>query len=140
MILDLLIKVKNEMDPTLTFRRSCREGICGSCAMNIDGVNTLACLCRIEKAGETKIYPLPHSEYTAGQTEEERHLRQERWQGGMAPRWLRALVVALACGLCTSDLRSSPAPRPRLSSVITLSSVGTDTLSQCTWSRTSCPT
>jgi hypothetical protein len=73
MILDLLIKVKNEMDPTLTFRRSCREGICGSCAMNIDGVNTLACLCRIEKAGETKIYPLPHSEYAAGQTEEERH-------------------------------------------------------------------
>lgn len=46
MMLDALIKIKNEMDPTLTFRRSCREGICGSCAMNIDGVNTLACLCR----------------------------------------------------------------------------------------------
>jgi hypothetical protein len=45
MMLDALIKIKNEMDPTLTFRRSCREGICGSCAMNIDGVNTLACLC-----------------------------------------------------------------------------------------------
>ncbi|CEH12654.1 succinate dehydrogenase [Ceraceosorus bombacis] len=60
MVLDLLIKIKNEVDPSLTFRRSCREGICGSCAMNIDGVNTLACLCRIEKAGESKIYPLPH--------------------------------------------------------------------------------
>lgn len=58
------IKIKNEVDPTLTFRRSCREGICGSCAMNIDGVNTLACLCRIEKdtSKDTKIYPLPHSE------------------------------------------------------------------------------
>lgn len=45
MVLDALIRIKNELDPTLTFRRSCREGICGSCAMNIDGVNTLACLC-----------------------------------------------------------------------------------------------
>src|SRR3954468_5345843 len=43
MVLDALIKIKNEIDPTLSFRRSCREGICGSCAMNIDGVNTLAC-------------------------------------------------------------------------------------------------
>lgn len=60
MVLDALIKIKNEIDPTLTFRRSCREGICGSCAMNIDGVNTLACLCRIDKANDTKIYPLPH--------------------------------------------------------------------------------
>ncbi|KAK4907177.1 succinate dehydrogenase complex, subunit B, partial [Elasticomyces elasticus] len=44
MMLDALIRIKNEVDPTLTFRRSCREGICGSCAMNIDGINTLACL------------------------------------------------------------------------------------------------
>src|SRR6185437_13319958 len=43
MVLDALIKIKNEIDTTLTFRRSCREGICGSCAMNIDGTNTLAC-------------------------------------------------------------------------------------------------
>jgi succinate dehydrogenase (ubiquinone) iron-sulfur subunit len=63
MVLDALIKVKNEMDSTLTFRRSCREGICGSCAMNIDGINTLACLCRISKTGDTKIYPLPHSAF-----------------------------------------------------------------------------
>jgi succinate dehydrogenase (ubiquinone) iron-sulfur subunit len=63
MMLDALIKIKNEVDPTLTFRRSCREGICGSCAMNIDGVNTLACLCRIptETSQESKIYPLPHT-------------------------------------------------------------------------------
>ncbi|SLM35103.1 iron-sulfur protein subunit of succinate dehydrogenase [Lasallia pustulata] len=63
MMLDALIRIKNEVDPTLTFRRSCREGICGSCAMNIDGINTLACLCRIptDTAKESRIYPLPHT-------------------------------------------------------------------------------
>ncbi len=61
MVLDALITIKNEIDPSLTFRRSCREGICGSCAMNIDGVNTLACTKRIEDiSGEIRIYPLPH--------------------------------------------------------------------------------
>jgi succinate dehydrogenase / fumarate reductase iron-sulfur subunit len=61
MVLDALIKIKNEVDSTLTFRRSCREGICGSCAMNIDGTNTLACLKPIEDiSGDVKIYPLPH--------------------------------------------------------------------------------
>jgi len=61
MVLDALIKIKNEVDPTLTFRRSCREGICGSCAMNIDGVNTLACTkATSEVRGDVKIYPLPH--------------------------------------------------------------------------------
>ena len=60
MVLDALIKIKNEQDSTLTFRRSCREGICGSCAMNIDGVNTLACLSKINISNKTKIFPLPH--------------------------------------------------------------------------------
>lgn len=62
MVLDALIRIKNEQDPTLTFRRSCREGICGSCAMNIEGSNTLACLKRIntDTSKEEKIYPLPH--------------------------------------------------------------------------------
>jgi succinate dehydrogenase/fumarate reductase iron-sulfur protein len=64
MVLDALIKIKNSYDQTLTFRRSCREGICGSCAMNIDGTNTLACLKPIswDKGGNInmKIYPLPH--------------------------------------------------------------------------------
>jgi succinate dehydrogenase / fumarate reductase, iron-sulfur subunit len=61
MVLDALVKIKNEQDPTLTFRRSCREGICGSCAMNIDGTNTLACLKACEDVkGEVRIYPLPH--------------------------------------------------------------------------------
>ncbi len=61
MVLDALIKVKNETDATLTFRRSCREGICGSCAMNIDGTNTLACTKPIEEIkGDARVYPLPH--------------------------------------------------------------------------------
>ena len=61
MVLDALIKIKNEMDSTLTFRRSCREGVCGSCAMNVDGVNTLACIKAIDEVkGDVKIYPLPH--------------------------------------------------------------------------------
>ncbi len=61
MVLDALIKIKNEIDPTLTFRRSCREGICGSCAMNIDGGNTLACLKPIDEVkGAVRINPLPH--------------------------------------------------------------------------------
>ena len=61
MVLDALIKIKNEIDPTLTFRRSCREGICGSCSMNIDGMNTLACIKAIaDIKGEVKVYPLPH--------------------------------------------------------------------------------
>jgi succinate dehydrogenase / fumarate reductase iron-sulfur subunit len=61
MVLDALIKMKDEIDPTLTFRRSCREGICGSCAMNIDGTNTLACIKPIDEVkGEVNIYPLPH--------------------------------------------------------------------------------
>ena len=61
MVLDALIYIKNRIDPTLTFRRSCREGICGSCAMNINATNTLACTRPIgECAEETRVYPLPH--------------------------------------------------------------------------------
>ena len=61
MVLDAILYIKNELDPTLTLRRSCREGICGSCAMNIDGTNTLACTTATESIkGDVKIYPLPH--------------------------------------------------------------------------------
>jgi succinate dehydrogenase / fumarate reductase iron-sulfur subunit len=63
MVLDAIIRIKNEIDPTLTFRRSCREGICGSCAMNMNGKNGLACTTAIEDCkGEVKITPLPHME------------------------------------------------------------------------------
>ncbi len=61
MVLDALIYIKNRIDSTLTFRRSCREGICGSCAMNIDATNTLACIRTIQECPEEiRIYPLPH--------------------------------------------------------------------------------
>ena len=62
MVLDALIKINDQIDPTLSFRRSCREGVCGSCAMNIDGVNTLACLTPMDslKKGTSRITPLPH--------------------------------------------------------------------------------
>lgn len=62
MVLDALIHIKNEIDSTLTFRRSCREGVCGSCAMNIDGHNTLACTRAIDDCQHdtVRIYPLPH--------------------------------------------------------------------------------
>ncbi|MEX0842659.1 MAG: succinate dehydrogenase iron-sulfur subunit [Xanthobacteraceae bacterium] len=61
MVLDALIWIKNNIDPTLTFRRSCREGVCGSCSMNIDGANTLACTKAMDEiGGDVKIYPLPH--------------------------------------------------------------------------------
>lgn len=63
MVLDALIKIKNEIDPTFTFRRSCREGVCGSCAMNINGTNTLACTLAMEDVeSPVSIYPLPHME------------------------------------------------------------------------------
>ncbi|WGF88368.1 succinate dehydrogenase iron-sulfur subunit [Marinivivus vitaminiproducens] len=61
MLLDVLIKIKSEIDPTLTFRRSCREGICGSCSMNIQGHNGLACTTAVEDLEQpVKVYPLPH--------------------------------------------------------------------------------
>ena len=61
MVLDALLYIKNKIDPTLTLRRSCREGICGSCAMNIDGENTLACTKAIDEVrAPVKIFPLPH--------------------------------------------------------------------------------
>ncbi len=62
MVLDALLKIKNEVDPTIAFRRSCREGVCGSCAMNINGANTLACTKGMDEcgSGDIAIYPLPH--------------------------------------------------------------------------------
>ncbi len=61
MVLDLIVKIKDEIDSSLTFRRSCREGVCGSCAMNVNGKNTLACINAIDEyKGAIKIFPLPH--------------------------------------------------------------------------------
>src|ERR1700730_9262908 len=62
MVLDALIKINDQIDPTLAFRRSCREGVGGSCAMNIDGISTRACLTPMDsqKNGTSRITPLPH--------------------------------------------------------------------------------
>lgn len=62
MMLDVLFKIKDDQDHSLAFRRSCREGICGSCSMNIDGTNGLACLTKVDRdpSKVTKIAPLPH--------------------------------------------------------------------------------
>ena len=74
MVLDALVKIKNEIDPTLTFRRSCREGICGSCAMNIDGINTLACIYGMDDikaetlSNDLKAEAAPKKSYTAEHT------------------------------------------------------------------------
>src|SRR3546814_14222277 len=78
MVLDALIKIKNEVDPSLTFRRSCREGVCGSCAMNIDGGNTLACTKACDDIdGDVKIYPLPHMPVVKDLRSEERRVGKE---------------------------------------------------------------
>ena len=66
-VLDILNKIKNEIDPTLAYRRSCAHGVCGSCAMNVDGVNTLSCIkSHNDIKGELNIYPLPHLKVKKG--------------------------------------------------------------------------
>jgi succinate dehydrogenase / fumarate reductase iron-sulfur subunit len=126
MVLDAIIKIKDEIDPTLTFRRSCREGICGSCAMNIDGTNTLACTRSIEDVGEeVRIFPLPHlpvvkdlvpdlthfySQYASiqpwlkepGQPEGER----ERLQSHDAREKLDGLYECILCACCSTSCPS----------------------------------
>ena len=100
MVLDALIKIKNEIDPTLTFRRSCREGICGSCAMNMEGTNGLACTTAIEDLkGDVQITPLPHMEVVKDLVPDLTHVYA---QYAMIQPWLKT---------------SSPAPsRERLQS------------------------
>ncbi|MBU6473797.1 MAG: succinate dehydrogenase iron-sulfur subunit, partial [Alphaproteobacteria bacterium] len=75
MVLDALIKIKNEIDPTLTFRRSCREGVCGSCSMSIGGRNWLACTQRIDDIeGSIRIFPLNHFPVKKDLVVDQRHV------------------------------------------------------------------
>ena len=126
MILDALIKLKNEFDSSLTFRRSCREGICGSCAMNIDGTNTLACIKAIEDVkGEVNIYPLPHmpvikdlvpdlSHFYAQltsikpwlQTETQAEPNKERLQSPAERAKLDGLYECILCACCSTSCPS----------------------------------
>ncbi len=121
MMLDALIKIKNEIDPTLAFRRSCREGICGSCSMNIDGVNVLACIYGIDEVkGDVKVYPLPHMpvvkdlipdlthfyaqhEYVSPWLETKSNTPQTEWRQSIEDRRkLDGLYECIMCACCST--------------------------------------
>ena len=126
MVLDAIIKIKNEVDPTLTFRRSCREGICGSCAMNIDGTNTLACTKPIADInGDVVINPLPHlpvvkdlvpdldafySQYASIKpwlrSEQEHASGRERLQSPEDRERLDGLYECILCACCSTSCPS----------------------------------
>ncbi len=107
-VLDALIKIKDQVDSTLTFRRSCREGICGSCAMNIDGVNSLACIKPIsEIKGDAKIYPLPHMDVVKDLVPD---LSLAARQYASVEPWLKAADN----GADDEERRQSPEDRKRL--------------------------
>ncbi len=126
MVLDALIKIKDEIDPTLTFRRSCREGICGSCAMNIDGTNTLACTIAMDDCSkQINIYPLPHlpvvkdlvpdlsnfyAQYTSirpwMQAESVVSPDQERLQSKASRKKLDGLYECILCACCSTSCPS----------------------------------
>lgn len=92
MVLDALIHIKNDIDPGVTFRRSCREGICGSCAMNIDGQNTLACLKHTDDVhGDCKVTPLPHLPVIKDLVPDQTHLIK---QYESVQPWLKAETAA----------------------------------------------
>ena len=96
MVLDALIKIKATVDPTLTFRRSCREGICGSCSMNIDGTNTLACTQAIgDIKGEIRITPLPHMDVVKDLVPDFKHFYAQ--YASIKP-WLQTVTPAPADG------------------------------------------
>ncbi len=124
MILDALILIKDQIDPTLTFRRSCREGVCGSCSMNIDGTNTLACTKYIDEIrGNVKVYPLPHMDVIKDLVPDLRHayaqynsiepwlktddLNPER-ERKQSPRERKELDGLYECILCFSCSTSCP--------------------------------
>jgi succinate dehydrogenase / fumarate reductase iron-sulfur subunit len=126
MVLDAILKIKNEVDQTLTFRRSCREGICGSCAMNIDGTNSLACTTPISGiSGEVKINPLPHLEVVKDLVPDMTHFYaqyasirpwirtqsvpqpdQERLQSPDAREKLDGLYECILCACCSTSCPS----------------------------------
>ena len=126
MILDALIKIKSELDSTLTFRRSCREGICGSCAMNIDGTNTLACIKSIKDISKNiSIFPLPHMEIIKDLVPDMRHFyaqytsiepwiknntpisrNTERFQSEKDRKALNGFYECVLCACCSTSCPS----------------------------------
>ena len=107
MLLDALIKIKNEIDPTLTFRRSCREGVCGSCSMNIDGTNWLACIRSLDEIGEpATVYPLNNMDVIKDLVGDQTHVLAQ--YTSIKP-WLRSKTPAP-----TRERLQSPEERKRL--------------------------
>ena len=125
MVLDALLWIKNKVDPTLTLRRSCREGICGSCAMNIDGANTLACTKGMDDiSGAVKVYPLPHMPVVKDLVPDltnfyAQHRSIEPWLKTVSPEpakeWLQShddrakldgLYECILCACCTTSCPS----------------------------------
>ncbi len=126
MVLDALIKIKGEHDSSLTFRRSCREGICGSCSMNIDGTNTLACLKSISDCKkDVDISPLPHLPVIKDlvpdmthfyeqhksikpwlQAEEPKNAKEERIQTQEERAKLDGLYECILCACCSTSCPS----------------------------------
>ncbi|MGR4001402.1 MAG: succinate dehydrogenase iron-sulfur subunit [Alphaproteobacteria bacterium] len=108
MVLDALIHIKDKIDPSLTFRRSCREGVCGSCAMNINGTNTLACTQRLaDLRGEVRVLPLPHMRVVKDLVPD---LRKAYAQYESVGPWLKAGEVAEGA----RERLQSPEERERL--------------------------
>ncbi|MCX8049644.1 MAG: succinate dehydrogenase iron-sulfur subunit [Methylohalobius sp.] len=92
MVLDVLIQIKDQIDTSLAFRRSCREGVCGSCAMNINGRNTLACIQPISELGESiTVYPLPHQEVIKDLVTDQKHFFA---QYALIEPWLKTTTPA----------------------------------------------
>ncbi|GAB4154413.1 MAG: succinate dehydrogenase iron-sulfur subunit [Sphingomonadales bacterium] len=125
MVLDALIKIKNEVDPTLTFRRSCREGVCGSCAMNMNGMNGLACTTAIEDLkGDIRVTPLPHMEVVKDLVTDFKHFyaqyasikpwlqtqtpapSRERLQSREERERLNGLYECILCACCSTSCPS----------------------------------
>jgi len=111
MVLDAILKIKNEIDPSVTLRRSCREGICGSCAMNIDGTNTLACTKPIASIkGDVKINPLPHlqvvKDLVPDRTQSVPPPDQERLQSPQDREKLDGLYECILCACCSTSCPS----------------------------------
>ena len=125
MVLDALLWIKNKVDPTLTLRRSCREGICGSCSMNIAGANTLACTKGMDEIeGHVSVYPLPHMPVIKDlvpdlSTFYEQHRSIEPWLKTTSPtpdkEWLQSkpdrekldgLYECILCACCSTSCPS----------------------------------
>ncbi|MEO7066728.1 MAG: succinate dehydrogenase iron-sulfur subunit [Rhodanobacter sp.] len=127
MVLDVLLKIKNTIDPTLTLRRSCREGVCGSCSMNINGENTLACTTALDdlRAGQVNLYPLPHMPVIRDLVPDFTHFyaqyasiqpwiktqspagSRERLQSPKDRKKLDGLYECILCACCTASCPSS---------------------------------